>query len=758
MTALTTPNRDTHHTGSMRRVSAGSVGSATARAVHGWSFGADCVVLADSPVPGSSIDETGPRSGSPRRDDRTDDHLEATSPLAADPEPVGAAADPATVLTRVCQADVVHRANSLDRLADLAESGTGPLVIADADLRLDLPGHLDLLDVPGDPTAALLADPHQIEGPRQRFSGIAGATVARVGADGAAIESSATSGHTVIDPNRVVVGLLRISDEVRWQAAHLWRHAAQQATAAESMAPTGPDLFDLALLAVVRGGLRVGNQPVGFYSWSRRGLVVSGSGGGPWHQRLRSASRTGDGPYSTAAIRPLSRLVTRLSLRLNVTPNTLTMLSVAIGIATALLIMAGATWAWVAAAFGLQLALVIDCCDGEVARFTRRFSTFGGWLDGIGDRGKEYLVFAALAAAASGGRPVWLLAMIAMAVVTARHLEDYAYHDRNAASRASVAAPRPLQDPTDGGTGATTLPGPVSPAMRRRFWLKKLAHVPIAERYLILSLGLLAGQPWPTLIAAIAVSGFALCWTVGGRLLAAIRTARATPQTQIADGGEPDPQTPESARTSPRLQPLDHQLDLGVLARVVVGGRGPLVAGTVLLVALWLVTAGAIGFGPGTGSWTVLGTALSATALIGSAWQAPLRHRLGWLTLPLIWLAEAGVVAAMLAYGGQLGHWGLVCFIVLAAICCRRYELMYSIRLLGPPGRRTGWLGAEGRILAVAGIAALASWLSWMGGPAPSQVAVWGMLALAAETLAEAVLSTARSWWPGRRTQANQEH
>ncbi len=757
---------DGRRTGSMRRVSAGLVGSATARAVQGWSFGADCVLLTDTSAPDGPATDGPPvwvasaAQGRPPAQgcDEVGEHAESSQSRSTARIASGDETDPADILARVCRPQVLRSEHSLTALAEIAATGSGPLVVVDADLRLALPGYLDLLDAPGDPTGALLADPYQIDAPPHRLIGADDATLARAGAGRAAIESSGSTQHLVSDPNRIVVGVARISAAHRARAGQLWHAAARQcpqpATRSQPPAP-----FDLALLALVRGGIRVENRPVGYYSWSRRSVVMSGSGGTGWQQRLRTASRSGDGPFSTAAIRPLSRLVSRLSLRVNITPNALTVISVAIGVATAVLIMTGQTWAWIVAAFGLQLALVIDCCDGEVARFTRRYSTFGGWLDGIGDRVKEYLVFAALAVVAARHASLlgWLLAMIAMTVVTARHLEDQSYADRNAAGRASVVSPRPLSDPSDGRAGHNTLRGPHTTRTRRRFWLKKIDHVPIAERYLILSIGLLAGFAIPTLTAAIVISGFAFCWTVGGRLLAATGSAGNRDGRSPALSDRPagtDTGDPEPGASADRLQPLDHQLDPGVLARRVAGRRGPFLTGTAIMTALWAVITVATWLGPGElRSLAGLIAAIIAGWLLASCWQAPLRNRLGWLTLPLIWLAEASVIIAALGYRNDDRPGAWLIFVALAAVCYRRYDLIYTIRLLGPSHRRTGLLGADGRILLVAVLAALASWLSAADGAIAPQVIGWGMLILALETLAEAVWSTVRRWKPQMHNQ-----
>ncbi len=56
--------------------------------------------------------------------------------------------------------------------------------------------------------------------------------------------------------------------------------------------------------------------------------------------------------------------------------------------------MAGPRWS--PAAVLLYLGFVLDCVDGQLARYTRHFSAWGGWLDTMADRAKEYVVYAGL--------------------------------------------------------------------------------------------------------------------------------------------------------------------------------------------------------------------------------------------------------------------------------------------------------------------------------------------------------------------------
>ncbi len=138
------------------------------------------------------------------------------------------------------------------------------------------------------------------------------------------------------------------------------------------------------------------------------------------------ANRVDDGFYSTFVVRKASKPLTRLALRLGWSPNTITGISFAIGLAAAALFATG-QWGWILlGAIALQVSLIIDCVDGEVARATRRFTALGAWLDAATDRVKEFAVYGGLAiGAASVGIDVWWIAIVLIVMQTTRHVSDY---------------------------------------------------------------------------------------------------------------------------------------------------------------------------------------------------------------------------------------------------------------------------------------------------------------------------------------------
>ena len=98
--------------------------------------------------------------------------------------------------------------------------------------------------------------------------------------------------------------------------------------------------------------------------------------------------------------RTFSRLLTRLFLRMKCSPNAITMVATAVGILSAVGFGIGTYSAGIVAALLFQLAAVIDCCDGEVARLTFTESPFGAWLDIAMDNVVHIAIFAGIACGA----------------------------------------------------------------------------------------------------------------------------------------------------------------------------------------------------------------------------------------------------------------------------------------------------------------------------------------------------------------------
>ncbi|WP_049580968.1 CDP-alcohol phosphatidyltransferase family protein, partial [Streptomyces sp. SBT349] len=146
--------------------------------------------------------------------------------------------------------------------------------------------------------------------------------------------------------------------------------------------------------------------------------------------RLRSSVKSRDGFFTTHFISPYSRHVARWCARRGLTPNQVTTASLITALIAAGCAATGTRPGFVAAGALLLASFVLDCADGQLARYSLRFSTLGAWLDATFDRAKEYAYYAGLAlGAARGGDDVWALALGAMILQTGRHIVDFAFNE-----------------------------------------------------------------------------------------------------------------------------------------------------------------------------------------------------------------------------------------------------------------------------------------------------------------------------------------
>ena len=95
--------------------------------------------------------------------------------------------------------------------------------------------------------------------------------------------------------------------------------------------------------------------------------------------------------------RKVSRWFTRIFLAAGLSPNVITILATLVGLVAAAGFGVGTYSTGIVAALLFQLAAIIDCCDGEVARLTFTESPFGAWLDITMDNVVHMAIFAGIA-------------------------------------------------------------------------------------------------------------------------------------------------------------------------------------------------------------------------------------------------------------------------------------------------------------------------------------------------------------------------
>ena len=228
---------------------------------------------------------------------------------------------------------------------------------------------------------------------------------------------------------------------------------------------------------------------------------------------LRAAVKGDDAFFPTYFVSPYSKYIARWAAHRGVSPNQITVLSLALGLGVAPCFALGTRAGLVAGAVLLQVSYLADTVDGQVARYARRSSPFGAWMDSTFDRLKEYVVYAGLAVGgirAGGDDSLWVLAAAALALQTVRHMAVFAYDEAKAPGpRAAKVA----------GAGMRVLGRADRVPLLR--WAKRILVLPIGERFALISVTAAVATPRTTFVWLLAWGSVAAAYMVAGRLLRA---------------------------------------------------------------------------------------------------------------------------------------------------------------------------------------------------------------------------------------------
>jgi hypothetical protein len=473
------------------------------------------------------------------------------------------------------------------------------------------------------------------------------------------VVSAGTSFHEINDATHRSVGAVVISPRDALDA----RAAVDDLRSAltdGALSLVAEELVEAVVVALVRYQVPVRGVEIVDVPWFRspadgaaaRAVVDSVS-----DRRITGllANRVDDGFYSTFVVRRVSKPLTRIALNLGMSPNLITFLSFLIGIGAALCFATG-QWPWlIAGALLLQLSLIVDCVDGEVARATRKFTALGAWLDASTDRVKEFAAYAGLAIGATRmdtqilGVDVWWIAIALIVLQTTRHVSDYDFALVQRLREATVPAAS-IREPSDGrraARGGLSAAMDVSARMNRRSavrWFKKVIHMPIGERWLLISvLAVVAGPAWA--LGGLLMAGvFAMFYVLVGRIARTLTWSGITP----VDG----------------VQVLRAQLDAGPIA------------------------------------------ALVARLIPRSS--PSLQGRFGWGVTTGLRVFELGVIALIVV----AGNFSVIAFWIVFAIAYHHYDVLYRSLQGAAPPRWLTWLGFgwDGRLIVIVVVAITAVW------------------------------------------------
>ncbi|MCL7492115.1 CDP-alcohol phosphatidyltransferase family protein [Streptomyces sp. MCA2] len=399
--------------------------------------------------------------------------------------------------------------------------------------------------------------------------------------------------------------------------------------------------------------------------------------------RLRTAVKSRDGFFTTYGISPYSRYLARWCARRGLTPNQVTTASLLTALIAAGCAATGTRGGYIAAGLLLLFSFVLDCTDGQLARYSLQYSTMGAWLDATFDRAKEYAYYAGLAlGAARGGDDVWALALGAMVLMTCRHVVDFSFNEANHDASANTSPTAALSGKLD-SVGWTV-------------WVRRMIVLPIGERWAMIAVLTALTTPRIVFYALLIGCALAACYTTAGRVLRSL--------------------TRRARRTDRAARALADLADSGPLAELIAGrarGRGrtgsflaPVMAflsAAVLLV--WVI------FQDDPASWLTVGVAVCSALLAGAAVARPLKGALDWLVPPFFRAGEYVTILVLAARadvpGALPAAYGLV-----AAVAYHHYDTVYRIR--GGTGAPPRWLvratgGHEGRIIVITVLAAALS-------------------------------------------------
>ena len=360
---------------------------------------------------------------------------------------------------------------------------------------------------------------------------------------------------------------------------------ADEAELALRRAAAEQDVVSLLLVGLVRRGVHMGNSGIRGFFYSRplsRAATAEAAESMAEHDeekvRLKSAVKGADGFFTTFFVSTWSRYVARWAARIGLSPNQVTVFALCVGIAAGTAFATGERAGYIAGAVLLYLSFVFDCVDGQLARYTRRYSKFGAYLDSVFDRAKEYVAFAGLAIGASTSE-VWVLAAAMLTLQTLRHSFDFSYGATDRQAIAETPQPPVAQAPDDAlGRARMKSRDTLEPnlglldraasaaelreaaeddesdsketeravprSLPRRIlaswrvldripgliWLKKMAAFPIGERFAVTCVTAALFTPRTTFTVLLAWGAFALLYTSTGRTLRTLAKWRSLPR------------------------------------------------------------------------------------------------------------------------------------------------------------------------------------------------------------------------------------
>jgi phosphatidylglycerophosphate synthase len=416
-------------------------------------------------------------------------------------------------------------------VASLARISSGPVVV----LPADLVAHNEAL-------ALLLEHPARASGALISYDAAIAPLRPPVRVEGGRVVAAGSSFHTVPEANATFRGVLQVGESDLVTLSDIADELAELADTGR-IGPVSPvEAVDLLLVGLVRAGVPVRAAALGPLHCDRvtaqgalDGAIARLSDVDESRVRLDAAVKRDDGFFTTFFVSSWSRHLIRPAARVRLTPNAVTGISIGLAVLAAVWFSAGTRGAQIVGAVLLYLSFVLDCLDGQLARYTRTFSPLGAWVDAMADRLKEYVVYVGLAIGytaglswADGGPDhIWYLAVAAMVMQAVRHMIDFSFAgaltDAARTGSSWARSPRSLLEAADAGRFGTPKKGVLGLAQRMEResvlrWVKKAIVLPIGERMALIAVTAAVFNARIAFLALLVWGGLAALYTLTGRI------------------------------------------------------------------------------------------------------------------------------------------------------------------------------------------------------------------------------------------------
>jgi len=141
-----------------------------------------------------------------------------------------------------------------------------------------------------------------------------------------------------------------------------------------------------------------------------------------------ATSESNDGAVARWLNRPCSRRISKRLIETKITPNQISIVAFLLGLLAALILAQPYYWALLLGGILVQLASVVDGCDGEIARLRLTPSAYGGWLDALLDRYADAAVLGALTWHVMQTQQSTLWMWLGLAAITGSFVSSYSAH------------------------------------------------------------------------------------------------------------------------------------------------------------------------------------------------------------------------------------------------------------------------------------------------------------------------------------------